>query len=1120
MTNECGRIDESLLAEDIDALIDQAVVRLVDSASNKLVGSGFLIAPDLVVTCRHVLASNTPLDALCGSARARVCRLVDAVSGLDLAIIQLDAVLGQPIAASGVWNNPPLLAGRAAVAPKTGIIGSAPFELKLNGAVSVQYLPDGTVLDSAIDLAGAGVVPGASGSPLVDRNARAAVAVVVGGNPSLRQERIWAVPLAHAVTTWPALASALERNDRDMARYAMLMNARGAAVLFRVLSQRKQKNLSGEERFVANLDVFRAALAGALSGFLASNKHLIAVVGASNVGKSWALASFAFDVAPNEVRVLIEARNLALPGPLLPDLIHEELARALGAHFMHLAPDALLVPPERFGKVLRQTGVNATVIIDGLNEASRQDVLVAWLRHAVAWCEEHGIRLVLSCREESWPQLVASLDLDEGRFYRPRENSPAAKSSAPWCFNLSDFSDAEAAQAATQYKVDAAVTGAHPLMFRLAQRLQGVDARSAGRYRVLLRYIEHRLAKIADRFGLGPSGTWKLRSSLVAFADLLAPGGVGAVSLDKALQLIGPDALFDALVTEGLLSCSAEYVRFRHDQLADVLRTIRPDMVVAFAADRGSDDELAVSLASTALLRYECEGPNDRFEAAMALLLSALGDHSSASLRSSAVRVVRALPYDRLSHIEAICRRLAESESDYSGEVAACISDAPLDVALRVELLLTLATHASGRDESGWPVRLKDWRDPGRRHDFRWTIDSDLTGASPQRHLFGLLQQHREAVFPLLVQALRDSRAIKREATIGSLCAGLLFVDADQHLMPVLSALLRSASSECGRELLLALTSEYPAACADVILADLEQGPNRDVPLEALMNVERHWSDARISGAIHKAFDLVRGDPGRLYTAVQLALLIRKSDPQEVDAWDFLCEHPMTYMGAGVIPDARFERALEWIGERGCDFAEFVCVNHVGTIRHQEKLIGAIRAGLLACGRGTRLGWLLESKLDQLEDEPALQRPWQAFAAELIATNQADMRSFLATRAFAFGCESPWTIQMRDLILACVPGADVASFVREGALLEPTGHWLRQVHTLRPHAPGAIDACFWRQLAKWHDLDIVLDKARALLDYWRGAPVSTELATTLLARLDAGESVDALLNEESDRLSE
>lgn len=1109
-------VDEELLAQDVDAVIDRSVVRLVRPGTEELVGSGFLIASDLLLTCNHVIASGFALEAMCGDQRTSVKAIVDVSRGLDLAIVQLLDAIGVPLAASGTRVYPPTLVGRAAVKPSTGIIGSSPFELALNGAVAVQYLKDGTILEAAIDLAGKGVAPGASGSPLVDRDARAAVAVVVGGNLSAGMEHVWAVPLQQAAMKWKALEDALLGNDQIRARYAMLLNARGAAVLFDVLSRQKRKSLAGEERFVARLDVPRAVLAGPLAEFEASDKLVMAVIGASNVGKSWALASFALKGAANHLRCLIEARTLIRSTPPLPDQVHSELSRALGSQFLHLSPETLLASAERMGPVLQQAGVSTTIVIDGLNEAPEQDFLVPWLRQAVAWCEEHGVKLVLSCREESWPRLFELLELDHAKFYHPTESEVSGNQAYRQCFRLTDFSDREAAQAAECYGVDVAMTGSHPLMYRLAGRLQGPDATAAGRFKVLRRFIDRQLAAVAQRLRLGTIEAEVLSAGMIALADALQPGDAGALPVGQAVQLVGSVALLDALVGEGLLSCSAGHVRFRHDQLADVLRTITPEMLRAFTHDYAACDPVAVSLAAVATLRFESEGQEQHFEAAVELLVDAIGGEHP-SVLSNAVKIVRAIPRSRQAQIERICRRVAEIGDAGLDDAAACIAGAPLAIELRVELLLTLATRVSGMDESGWPVRMKDWMDPDRRRHFLWALHNDLIG-TPQCYLFQLLQQHRDTVFPLLVRAMNDERRIEREATVASLCAGLLFMDAREHLAPIVSLLLDAEETHNSQQLLSTLIEAYPQACADLILAGTAQGLYGDVRIVALLEAQRCLADDLTEQAIRLAFVLLRPEKGRRYLATQLAQRIRQLEPDETEAWRFMCDHWNGGMSAGMIPDAEFQTALCWIAERGCDFADFVCGSHRGTPAQQVLLVEAIRAGIRACGKGSRLGWLIEYKLDWYADEPELQRPWLSLAEELALNGVVNLRSHFAARAFSIDAKPVW-VRLRELLLdTLADDQEIVGFMRRVTPALPAAEWLAGVDLFRPRAADVVDKIVWRQMLTLsrRDAGRLLAKAQSLVAYWRSAKVSSGLAASVLARIDAGERLQELLEEEEE----
>ena len=963
------------------------------------------------------------------------------------------------------------------------------------------------------------------------------MAFVVGGNDAI--QRVWGVVVDDAVPRFASLECVLRLNDRLAARYGGALNALAARTLFAMTAELRGAELRREQRFVPAQDVPRRMLLGWLDEFLDSKQSVMAVVGPSNVGKSWALAAWSLQPGRNSVRVFLEARALDIAPAPLEELVAERLALALRQRFPDRANEGLLPAGAELGRLLTAAGVRLVVILDAINEAPDWErFATAWLPRAVAWTEEHGMRLVISCREESWTTVVGASRLKATQFFVPHsllhdgvlpegDGKAVIEGAASACVRLTDFDEQEATQAAIRYGIGPADdAGPHPLMYRIASELHSEDAGESGRLLMLERYIADRLARVGSRIRMTEVRRTLLEDSLRQLADLLPPGGEGGVPLRQALNLVGDLALLEGLVSEGLLSSSGGHVRFRYDQLADSMRTIVPDALRGFSESlRGGTrrDVQDIASATITLLRLESEDREEEYHEGLDLLLAAIAEeggqrYPNLELMAGAERVARALPKRRVGHILRIHAAIVRHGAGWRG-AAACTENARLPAGERAALLLELMVidQPTG-DRSGHPFRWKDWQEEWRRRSFE--VEAGHNNNTPLAGLRRLLRRHTDSVFEIVWNGLQDQRRIGNEASLASACAGLLFVESAELLEEIVEHLLtESPPSDSPGEAIAgvcylgdSLAAHNPRTVARLLLAAWKRGSTSYMLVRMLCGAADSGSE-EVWPAIEDLFYRLRDMPKRRASVWALAMQLRRREPEEVDAWDWLSRNWQVYFTSGALPALRASEAIERMAHEGVGFAEFVLSGHIGTRKQQRPFVrGVISALAIEHARG-RLGLFLEQHLDNLEEHRELQRPWVALAMAIVEDKACEHRRPLVFRAFA-SVDVKWAEQVRrKLIDRPGPGEwpeTVDSLANWDIADDCWAIWF-----LRAQRNGAdeVDRLAWAAIARNYSTDDRQRNGKRLVNFWRSLAKPSPFAVTICSRLDCGESLQDLLDE-------
>jgi S1-C subfamily serine protease len=174
----CGataRADESVLRQ-----IELAETRLFDEAAPSVVfigngggfGSGFVIAPGLILTSGHVVPHDRA-DVVLFDGRRLHGKVVERADKIDLALLEADGPLPRPLPLE--LTAPRVGAFAAAIGHGRGGIWS------LNvGIVSNLYPEEGARGDRPIFQTQIPLYPGSSGGPVLDRNGRVLGVVTAG----------------------------------------------------------------------------------------------------------------------------------------------------------------------------------------------------------------------------------------------------------------------------------------------------------------------------------------------------------------------------------------------------------------------------------------------------------------------------------------------------------------------------------------------------------------------------------------------------------------------------------------------------------------------------------------------------------------------------------------------------------------------------------------------------------------------------------------------------------------------------------------------------------------------------------------------------------------------------
>ncbi len=1148
-----GRGDAGPVAA--DERLRAAVLCLCDAARpGSVVGTGFVVAPGLVLTCAHVAVQ----------LRGRAIRVDDRAGlvaeagepafppdpgAVDLALLPVAVPETLALACwAGALTGERVAARGYAPAPGAWGPGGRVLRFTRRGVVRAEY--GGHAIDEAFELAEDMAEGGFSGSPLLDVASGAVVGVVSGGDAS--RGRSWAVPLRGAAAGWPALERALAWNEAHVPRWGRAVNAAGARVACGFAAGVAVRQFQDRGKFDPALHVDRSAVPPLVEAFRGAARPAMAIVSGSNTGKTWLLCDLA-RTPEFEPCLLLAAGDL--PRDSAPGL-EAFASAALRAGW----PEGADVPepPSAGGAAaaIAADGTRLLVMLDGVNEAlDVRGFGREWLPEGVAWAGRCGARLLLTSRPEPWPALARRLAPDA-------LHDPAAVTDAPIearCARLGDFTAVEAAAAVGRYGLAAGLAralGRHPLMFRLALHRPG-SAAGPGLYRMIDAFVQWHLDEASGVLGLRSSAS--LRERLRGVAGAMLRQESLALPLAQVREALGGDAALDALVGCGLLAeagARGEAIRFTFDQVGEATAPA-PDPATLFVSP---ENQAAWHGHFAGLLRLEADGDEAGFEVGLGRLLDMIGTIAAeappprrpdgrpagflgalqmvfegigeavfkatvSGFGEIACTIARALPPGRQSAIDRLYRCLVPLaphlvRSYGYGDLVRWLDEAPVGEALRARLALQAAPWADGH-----PYRQKDWRDAACAYalsgEGRDEIGSVLAGG---------LRRDPAGVVPVLVAALADETRIDQglsddargEASVASLAGAVLFNGRGADLPGVVAAVL-AQEGDMAAHLMRAIGDAEGPALIDLVLpalADRARCVRATWALRDTAGVATPAQRAAATSALE-----ARLGPGP--EGLEAAVALRALDPGRVAAWDRVAAAVDAGVAAGShlapVPPERFERALVLARERAPEGALWMA-EHQGPEGEQARMAAAIVGLDDAAFRRFDIGWVIERRLRALarEDGAAL-RPWVEAAAALARRGDAVARRGLVYAVFKRGgfARDPGLAGVAALLLDTVDSDEEAGLIAEcvvdaaqarGVAWRPVFDRLRQAHAAR------VDGAVFHESADAGHAD-VRSFRRAVLAYWQGLPEGAQswVSVGVLARIDAGTEVDAAFGQETYR---
>ncbi|MFS8202111.1 serine protease [Streptomyces sp. CWNU-52B] len=541
-------------------------------------------------------------------------------------------------------------------------------EARVLGSSAVTYTatdrlhPLAAALELAVGTAGSDALRpggGAAGGPVVDVATGAVVAVLGTALHSGRQVAGFAVPLNAGRTAHGGpLAELLARNAATVPAYGEDLNLAGVLELTATVASPPGSGGAPP--------VERTAAIRELTAFTQGPYGVLALVGAPGSGRTTELSALAArrnqGTEPAPTLWLRGADLLATDGSVA-DAAHRALERAgrimtaataevvsdrETARFSPVAPSpgdppAALVPlaaavlpagtaptsggtlpdvghgrvglgdigPERLARLAGNAGRPLLLLLDGPEEMPQglAHRLPEWAAATTDWLREHGVRLVVACREEYWEQ--AGAQFPQELLYGPRWGADGAPGAFPALVRLGDLEEDEAREARARYRIpEGALDGAdarHPLAVRLLSEVRAAlsyaPRGTVTRDEVFAAYLDLMCLRVAVRLaaanGLRGTAVRRLAARVagqvhVAARRCLGPGEGG---LDRAAfetlfpwgpvpdrRLGGCAGWAPAVLTEGLLVPAGDGYRFAHEEFADWIQGTHLDLDTALGA--------------------------------------------------------------------------------------------------------------------------------------------------------------------------------------------------------------------------------------------------------------------------------------------------------------------------------------------------------------------------------------------------------------------------------------------------------------------------------------------------------------------------------------------------------
>ncbi|WP_247706608.1 trypsin-like peptidase domain-containing protein [Streptomyces liliiviolaceus] len=628
------------------AAADRSLVRIRDLAGRPR-GTGFLADHHGTVVTSHEAVDGLPRLVLDAPAEDRTCLVpadaVTALPALGLALVHCDGLGGLAPLPISVRNS-------VETGTYVRIAAGGWREARVLGSSAVTYTATDRfhLLDQALELAigtaGSDALRlggGAAGGPVVDAATGAVVAVLGTALHSDRRVGGFAVPLSTGGTPVAGpLADLLARNAATVPAYGGDLNLAGVLELTATVESPAGSG--------GGLCVERASVVREFTAFTEGPRHpshgsydphhaygsygVLALVGAPGSGRTTELAGLAArrnqGAAPAPT-LWLRGADLRDSDGSVADAARRTLERAgrivtspLGSRPEPADRDTGDEPggrrgglgdirPERLARLAGEAGRPLLLLLDSPEEMppGLAHRLPEWAAATAGWLRDHGVRLVVACRDEYWEWAGARFPPE--LLYGPRWSGGEASPELPACVSLGDLEEDEAREARARYGIpEGALDGAdarHPLTLRLLSEvraaLSGAPPGKAERDEVFAAYLDLMCLRVAVRLaaanGLRGTAVRRLAARVAGQVHVAARRclGPGEGELDRAgfetlfpwgpvpdRRLGGCTGWASAVLTEGLLVPAGDGYRFAHEEFADWIQGMHLDLDAVFGA--------------------------------------------------------------------------------------------------------------------------------------------------------------------------------------------------------------------------------------------------------------------------------------------------------------------------------------------------------------------------------------------------------------------------------------------------------------------------------------------------------------------------------------------------------
>lgn len=972
------------------------VYRLCGMAPDGPRGTAFGLGPRLALTCHHCVDGVDPQSLVLKPSTSEGTPLLRVAEVLfpgdpqrnDVAILRMADDLPTWLPASS--HEPPETAklrgyGFPGLNPKQALVR---IDVESRGLQPAEYAQRYR-LDCALILAREPAARGMSGGPIIEAESGAVVAMIVGG-PDFDGRAI-ALPLwviSSVERPWNAFDQAIVWSVASTEQASWALNGRAATVLCKTQVSEAVGRLTRENKFDAARYVSRPAFEQAVVGFLSGTKSGLLLTGASNVGKTSALASLAASMAGRAL--LFDGFQIDRLRQHLIDHVHEQLTKLFSGINSETVP-ALC-------QALREKNDGELVIlVDGLNEAGASPrELRAWLSEATVQAKQLGCRIIMTCRSD----YASFAEIDESQID---------------VFDLGIFSEREANAASVAYGIErlgAGVIEHHPLMFRIAAHSRNPNnVFQQGRHRAIRSFVKDLVAGCSG-VTLGEGQVDSIFQGCKRVADHDGSDDDG-VDIDFASNQLGGLQRLESLIEGGVFKAQGNRVRFSFDEFAAGLRSpLEADrMELAVLWRRSLKDLRVANQVANSLVACEARGEERRLSDHVESLLAALADSARDEMDSVYLCQARggialilctlteALPSTRTDITERIMSGFREAlvESAHFNSFNGLYSEIELQAATlqipwkqKAELLVQLLPLLSD-----FGLRTKDLLDRGGHLSVKADAEDPITVVGA---LARLILDHAGGMRELLLPHLDDDRRLVRdnspsgEVSVGELICSLLLITASVDPIGLIELLITRPDSRAASALLRNVAAAHPDLAMDWAANHLDRASTinlvKDIITNSLRSVGPGRAPRELLGKLRTIACEATPD-----TRLIAASLIRMCEPEDLEAWDILAHAAAlghTSQSLRPVPGTRRQEFMQVLRARFDRYAVDEMESE-DDAQLQEPMVGLAMDMLSRSTFADRLGYLAETKAYRLDKHAAF-APWLEYILRVAGHANSDLK--------------------------------------------------------------------------------------------------------------------------------